>query len=294
MRAFTLSALTLTPVLALLLTSCGKEDTPEIIEPEPEPEVTITYGKPEFTLVSTTATDYGNGHVKVSNLGEDFQMIFIAKKAVYKDGILTDQEKYSKVNDMQIGVSAVAGWLNYERAAINDSTLLIKISIPENRVGEGQSGDLSVSIDDQKFKLSLEQEKALIEFSDPIFQNDYKNPYLLFSRSGDTERKLRFRAIIQKTINGKATGETSLLNGIDWSCEIDKTDIFMIQSQGEESGIQYLKLKAVPNNTGVQIPGSLKINYEYKAIKGTMTIPMLSSEGYIIDIDDGKEPVFHE
>ena len=296
MKTFKLSVIALTPILALLLTSCGKEviDDPETPIP-PKPEVKITYGAPEFSLLSTSAVDYENNHVTVNRLGEDFQLTLVANKTIYKDGIQTDLLKYSRVSDMKVATSAPANWITYEKIAVNDSTLQLKVKVPENRVGEGLSGSMTITTEEQKFKIDLEQDKALIEFSAPIFQNDYKLPELLFSRSGDTERKLRFRAITHKLINGTDTGEIASINGITWSYEIDRPDIFKIQNQGEEDGdIQYLKLKAVPNETGIQITGILKLKYTYEDIKGSMNIPLTSSEGFIIDIDDGHAPQFHE
>lgn len=290
MKKIRLSALVLVAVMAFLLTSCEKDNVLDVeIE---KPVIKITYGEPEFSIVSTTATGYENGNMKVPVMGEISQFIIIAKKAIYRDGVLLDQSKQGKVAD--ITVEHNKDWVVVEKSAVNDTTMQIKLTAFENSFDKDRECAVTLQLEGQKFIINLAQDKAVIEYSTPLFQNDCKGGELLFSRSGDTTHKLRFRTIARKIINGKETEEYSTFNVDGWSWEIDRTDIFHITNIGDEvPGIKVLTLKAQKNDTGLSIDGTLTLKYARDGVTGAIKVPMNSYKGFIIDVEDGREPEFH-
>lgn len=287
MKKFRLGALALTAMMALALSSCGSDDVPEVEKP-----VKITYGTPEFSIVSTTSPSYKDGKLKAPIMGEESQFVIIAKKAIYRNGVLSDQVKQGKVSDIKVELAA--DWATVEKTAANDTTMQVKLTIKENEDDKERATDLAITFEDQKFKINLTQDKAVIEYGPPMFQNDCEGDELLFSRSGDTVRKLRFRVISLKTVNGKESEEYSTYDAAGWTWEIDRTDIFYITNIGDEApGIKVLTLKAQKNDSEQSIDGKLTLKYSLNGISGTIPIPMNSYKGFIIDVEDGRVPEFH-
>lgn len=287
MKAFILGAMALTAMMAFALSSCGNDDVPEVEKP-----VKITYGTPEFSIVSTTSPGYKDGKLKAPIMGEESQFVIIVKKAIYRDGVLSDQVKQGKVSDMKVELTA--DWATVEKTAANDTTMQIKLTIKENEDDQERASELTVTFEDQKFKINLTQDKAVIEYGPPMFQNDCVGDELLFSRSGDTVRKLRFRVISSKTVNGKEKDEYTTYDATGWTWEIDQPNIFYITNIGDEApGIKVLKLKAQKNDSEQSIEGKLTLKYSLNGISGIIEIPMNSYKGFIIDVEDGRDPEFH-
>lgn len=282
-----IGAIALTGFLAFNLSSCGSEDTPG-----GKKNVEITYGEPEISVVSFTSAGYNNKELTVPVLGEESNIVLIAKQHVYEDGILSGKTKQSKVADMK--VESTENWIVFDKSAVNDSTLQLNLNISENRVGEKRDGALSISVGEQKFNINITQEKAVIEYGAPVLQSDCSKE-LLFSKSGDTERKVRFRVVSYKTINGNKSDEYTVLDASGWSWKFESSGDFFYQTdEGEEEpGIRFLKIKAKPNQTGNSINGFLQLHYSKDLVTGSLSIPLVSDKGFIIDIDDGSKPEFN-
>ena len=292
MKKNRLSAIALTALMALAVSSCSKDnDIPEPEKEKPDKDVIITYGAPKLKVVAASS-NLKDGTLRIPTMGEEPQFTIIAQKAIYIDGVLTDQVKQSKVSDMKVNLAS--DWATYDKSAKNDSTMQVKVSAPENTIDKERNSELKVTCEGQELNIAITQDKAVVEYSTPVFQNDCKDE-LLFSRSGDTERKLRFRVISRKTINSKVTEEFTTHNAAGWTWEIDKADVFYIIATGnEEPDIKFLKIKAKANDSKQAIIGTITLKYDHNGIKGTMQVPLNSDKGYIIDIDDGREAEFHD